>query len=447
MADVKTFGAKGDGRADDAQAIQRAVNEGDGLLLFPRGVYRVTRPIEVALGERGPVSISGSDGVATVVMEGAGPAFHLLGTHEGTADPKSLTAEVKGRERLPLVDGLEIVGAHPEADGIRLEGLWVPTLTRLHIHDCRHGIHVVRRNRNLIIAECHVYHNRGVGVFYDRVNLHQSNITGSHISYNKGGGIKVLESEIRNLRICGNDIEYNYDVDTRESADVWIETLSSSVREGTIVGNTIQAMPSPGGANVRFRGHSGDVRQKAGFWAISGNLISNQTVNIHLQYARGIVISGNSCFSGHERTMRLEQSDYIVIGPNLIDLNPDYRVAVGDGVVFDRCVGCSMSGVVMNGPNPAGAAAVEVLDSSEIAIAGCQILDPAPRGVLIKGGVRCRVSDCAIADRRTPKLMQEAVRIEGGRSIMVVNNLLGPGAQAALCGETGAARVEGNVTE
>ncbi|MBM4086943.1 MAG: hypothetical protein FJ272_19310, partial [Planctomycetes bacterium] len=399
------------------------------------------------LADCGPASISGSDGVATVVMEGAGPAFHLLGTHEGTADPKSLTSQVKAKERLPLVDGLEIVGAHPEADGIRLEGLWQPTLTRLHIHDCRHGIHVVRRNRNLIIAECHVYHNRGVGVFYDRVNLHQSNITGSHISYNKAGGIKVLESEIRNLQISGNDIEYNYDLDARESADVWIETLSSSVREGTIVGNTIQAVPSPGGANVRFRGHSGDVRQKAGFWAISGNLISNQTVNIHLQYARGIVISGNSFFSGHERTMRLEQSDYIVIGPNVIDRNPDYRVATGDGVVFDRCVGCSISGVVMNGPNPAGAAAVEVLDSSEIAITGCQILDPAPRGVLVRASTRCRVSDCTVVDRRQPKLMQEAVRVEGGQSIMVVNNLLSAGVQGAVCGDLAAARVEGNMTE
>ncbi|MBM4047893.1 MAG: hypothetical protein FJ279_22560, partial [Planctomycetes bacterium] len=83
MADVRAFGARGDGRADDTQAIQRAVKEGDGLLIFPRGVYRVTRPIEVALADCGPASISGSDGVARVVMEGAGPAFHLLGTHEG----------------------------------------------------------------------------------------------------------------------------------------------------------------------------------------------------------------------------------------------------------------------------------------------------------------------------------------------------------------------------
>ena len=448
MPDVKQLGAKGDGQTDDTAAIQRAVNEGDGLVSLPRGKYRITRPIEIALAQAGPVSVDGSDGCATVIMDGAGPAFSFVGTHEGTADPKSLTAQVRERERLPMVSGIEIVGAHPQADGIRLEALWQPNIARVHVHGCRHGVHVVRRNRNLIIAECYIYHNRGVGIFYDHLNLHQSNIVGCHISYNKAGGIKVLESEIRNLQISGNDIEYNFDADADESADVWIETGPASVREGTIVGNTIQAVPSPGGANVRFRGLSDEVRNRTGLWTISGNLISSQKVNVHLQYARGIVITGNSFFSGHEHAMRIEQSDYIVIGPNSMDHNPDYRVDAGGGVVFDRCVGCSMSGVVMTdgrAAGPHGSAAVEVLGSREISITNCQILDPAPRGVLLKDSTRCRVCDCTIVDRREAKGMVEAVRIQGGRHNMLKGNMLGPGSHTTVACDDDIAALEGNM--
>ncbi|MGY8691150.1 MAG: right-handed parallel beta-helix repeat-containing protein, partial [Verrucomicrobiales bacterium] len=74
------------------------------------------------------------------------------------------------------------------------------------VHD---GIRLVRRNRNVIVSHCHVYHNTGAGIFLDGVNLHQINISGSHISYNRLGGIRIERSEVRNLQITGNDIEYN----------------------------------------------------------------------------------------------------------------------------------------------------------------------------------------------------------------------------------------------
>jgi len=447
MANVKDFGAKGDGCADDAAAVQRAVAEGDGLLFFPRGTYCISRPIEIDLSQCGRIGVSGAQGCATLVMTGPGPALSLAGSHEGTAGPETLTPQVLGHERMPLVDGLEIAGAHPEADGVRLHGLWQPTLTRLYVRECRHGIHVVRRNRNLIIAECHLHNNRGVGVFYDHVDLHQSNIYGSHISYNKGGGVKVLESGIRNLQISSNDIEYNCAPNAPESADVWIETLSSSVREGTIVGNTIQAVPSPNGANVRFRGLDDEVRTKAGHWAVTGNLISNQMVNVHLQYARGIVISGNSFFSGREHALRVEQSDCIVVGPNSIDRNPDYRVETGGGVLFDRCSGCVMSGTLLVAARAAGAApqaALEVLASRDVGISGCQILDPAPCGVRLHHSENCRVADCTILDRTKGGAMTHAIHISGGRNNLISNNLLGGAAKDALSCDDHAAVLNGN---
>ena len=110
---------------------------------------------------------------------------------------------------MPTLDALEIEGHHEEADGMRLEGVMQPTLTRLLIRRVRTAVHITGRARNVIISHCHIYHNTGVGVHLDRVNLHQTIITGSHISYCRLGGIRIDNSEIRNLQITGNDIEYN----------------------------------------------------------------------------------------------------------------------------------------------------------------------------------------------------------------------------------------------
>ena len=72
MSNVTRFGAIGDGVADDTEAIQHAVTQGDGVLHFPPGTYRITQPIEIKLAERGPLGIDGTGGTARVVMNGKG---------------------------------------------------------------------------------------------------------------------------------------------------------------------------------------------------------------------------------------------------------------------------------------------------------------------------------------------------------------------------------------
>ena len=89
MSNVTRFGAVGDGVVDDTESIRHAVNEGDGMLHFPPGTYRITQPIEVRLAKRGPLGIDGTGGTARIVMAGKGPAFRLIGTHGGTGDPVS----------------------------------------------------------------------------------------------------------------------------------------------------------------------------------------------------------------------------------------------------------------------------------------------------------------------------------------------------------------------
>ena len=48
VANVRSFGARGDGRHDDTDAFRRAIAEThDGALLVPRGVYRLTSVLDI----------------------------------------------------------------------------------------------------------------------------------------------------------------------------------------------------------------------------------------------------------------------------------------------------------------------------------------------------------------------------------------------------------------
>ncbi|MBS0265724.1 MAG: hypothetical protein JSS02_27585, partial [Planctomycetes bacterium] len=123
MSNVRQFGAVGDGQRDDTEALEHAVREGNGLLELPPGTYRITRPIIFRLKDGGPVAVRGSGGIAKLVMAGAGPALVFEGTHTTTADPGGFRPEEWARERMPTVADLEIQGAHPEADGIRITGV------------------------------------------------------------------------------------------------------------------------------------------------------------------------------------------------------------------------------------------------------------------------------------------------------------------------------------
>ncbi len=191
MSNVRDFGAMGDGIFDDTNAIQHAMEEGGGLVVFPAGRYRLTRPIRIELSKVGPLSLVGDGATAKILHAGAGPAFHFVGSHEKSADPNSFLPRVWEKERMPMVSNIEITGLHPDSDGILLEGVMQPTLTGVMIRKVRHAVRVVKRARNLLIDHCHFYHNTGVGVFLDHCNLHQTIISGNHISYCRLGGVRI----------------------------------------------------------------------------------------------------------------------------------------------------------------------------------------------------------------------------------------------------------------
>lgn len=447
---VRDFGAVGDGIADDTDAVRRAIAETEsGLVEFPRGDYRITETIEIELAEQGPISLDGRGGAGRVTMAGPGPAFRFRGTHQGTANPAGFSDVTWKRERMPQIRSLEIVGEHPQADGVEFVRVMQPTLHGVLIRQVRHGVVLSTRNRNVLIDACHIYECSGIGVFFDRVNLHQAIIQGSHISYCKRGGIKIVDGEIRNFQITGNDIEYNYDREQDESADIWFELRDGTVAEGTISGNTIQAQPSPNGANIRFVGPEDHPhRTPMSMWTISGNLIGSQEVNLHLVRCRGMAITGNHIYSGQHRTMILDQCRHIVVGANSLDQSHNEGRGMTNGVTVRDSRGITLSGLVLDqcaaGDAERGAA-VEVFDSAEVIVADCQILDPHVRGLWASGTRNLIVRGNLITEHADAARMLAPIEIRDVAGTTVVrDNLIRPGRIGDVLFDPGSVIARGN---
>lgn len=452
MSNVRDFGAMGDGLADDTGAIEHALQDGgDGVLEFPRGEYRVTRTITFNMAKTGRIAIHGCGGAAKLVMHGPGPIFEFIGHHGGSADPNSFKPEVWQSERMPTVSQIEIEGKHAEADGIRFNGIMQPTLTGVLIRKVRNAVHVTQRCRNVLISHCHIYHNTGIGIWLDRVNLHQTNIVGNHISYNRLGGIRIEESEVRNLQITGNDIEYNNfrafnrpeDADVA-TAEIYIDcSRGGTVREGTISSNTIQATYSPNGANIRFIGGASEHSHLTGMWTISGNLIGSQETNIHLTLARGITIEGNYVYSGHHRNLLAEECQNLVIGANCFGHNPDYKdKELCTGIRLENCQNCTLTGLQIQdalagehtvaGVKPIQRnGLIELSHCERILLTGVQVLEGSPYALFVEDCSETMINGCAFLETRPQKQTQASIHWTGaGRNNSIAHCRMNRGVQA-----------------
>ncbi|HUQ71181.1 MAG TPA: right-handed parallel beta-helix repeat-containing protein [Planctomycetaceae bacterium] len=442
MSNVHDFGAMGDGVHDDTDAILHALKDGGGVLEFPRGDYRITRPIVIELKDTGRISIHGTGGVAKLLMHGPGPVFDLRGTHAASAAPSGFKPGVWQHERMPTISNIEIEGKHPEADGVKIVGVMQPTLTGVLIREVRNAVHITGRARNVLISHCHLFHNTGINVWLDRVNLHQTIITGSHISYGRLGGIRIENSEIRNLQITGNDIEYNNsrshnvpDADDLPTAEIYIECgETGTVREVTISSNTIQATYSKNGANIRMIGSPTPDRQKAGMLTISANVIGSQETNVHLTSCRGITLEGNYIYSGHHRNLLLEHCKSILIGANCFGHNPDYHEnELCTGIRLEDCENCTMTGLQIQDAQ-AGEHTVkdvvpikregliELIRCQRLNLTGIQVLEGTPYGLYVEDTSDTVITGSSILDTRAEPKTAAAIKWVGSGSHNLIAN-------------------------
>jgi hypothetical protein len=438
QVNVMSLGAKGDGQADDTEVIEKAILK-HGSVSFPKGTYRISRTISIPLSESGFTSIS-SDGTARVLMAGAGPAFFFKGSHEGTAAPATVKSGIWDQERTPMVSGIEIVGAHAEADGIEATGTMQLTLSRVVIRECRHAVHLTTRNRNVLIADCHFYHNRGIGVFLDQVNLHQINVVGSHISYNGGGGVVSRGGEVRNLHIGTCDIEGNHDLKGLPAANVELNSTGGSIAEVAITGCTLQhTSKAPGSANIRILGAGTDpslerrvgrAHTREGNVTISANVFSDVRTNIELREARGVTITGNTFWEGFEQDLLVENCEHLVISNNNFDRNPRYAVngfkdAENNGIRLTGCVDSSFTGNIISGVWRQRAA-VDVTGGSRLIITSNHILDSDGVGLRLEGVKQSLITQNIIRDDRSAELRSKepSLKIIQGNENQISDNLL-----------------------
>lgn len=402
------FGMRGmlgefrDGKTDCTEALQAIVNSDWGRIRLAKGIYRISKPIEIDLAKVGFTSLEGG-GVSQIVMAGPGPAFRLIGSHAGTAAPNSVKPNVWTNERTPMIDGIEVVGDHPEADGIEATGTMQLTISRTVVRKARHGIRLTGRNRNVIISDCHIYENNGIGVFLDHLNLHQINIANSHISYNRLGGIVSRFSEIRNLQIGVCDIEGNMGgLEDPAAANIELDARETSLGEVTIVGCTIQhGHRAYDSANIRINGHSiptrGTEEVRHSNITIADNIISDVQVNLDIRNIRGVTITGNTISQGFERNLLLENCSNIVVANNVFERSPRYRSVAfpKQGVLIKQSSDTIFASNVISGEVP-HQASLHVSESKRINITGCNIVDYSTVGLLLENVTDSRVSDCIL---------------------------------------------------
>ena len=390
---------------DMTSTLQEQLDRNGGSLLLTAKIYRITGTLEFDLKTLGAAAVKSAGG-STIIMDGAGPAIRFTGTHEGTASPASFKPAT-WNERMPIVTGIEILGAHPEADGIELRQTVAPIVNRISVRWCRHGIHLVNRNRNVVISDCHLYENSGVGVFLDDVNLHQINVSNSHISYNRAGGIVVRDGNVRNLQITGCDVEGNMPADETptQAANILIDvsgsadTTAKSIAEITITGCTIQhsanysgseaKTQAPGGANIRL---AGKEIYPINSVTISGNVISDTTTNVDINYAHDVTIGSNTFFAPKPNNLLVANSQRVVVSGNTF--NPRQFTRPGT-IRFTDCADCVLANSTIH--KFATDAGAVILDRCTGFMLTGLVLSDCDSGIILEGTSETTIANCRVS--------------------------------------------------
>ncbi len=417
---------------DSTADLQQMIDDhGGNLLLGKDDVLRITAPLVFDLAKHKAVAVKAASGV-TIVMDGPGPALLFVGSHEGTASPASFKSAT-WNERMPMVSGIEILGNHAEADGIELVQTVGAIVSGVSVRWCRNGIHLVNRNRNVIVSDCHLYENSGVGVYLDDVNLHQINIGTSHISYNRQGGIVVRDGNVRNLQVSGCDIEGNMPVDDTPTtaANILIDvsgspdTRAKSIAEIAITGCTIQHSANyskdenktvaPGGANIRLAGKKIYPIDSV---TISGNVLSDTTTNIDINYALDVAINANNFFAPQPANLYVRNSQRVVVSGNTF--NPRQFERPGS-ITFEDCADCIIANSTLH-QFATDAGALILNRCSGFTLNGLNLSD-CGSGFVLNSSTDTTISSCRVT-RTTNGSLDMSIN-DSNKNILLVGNAFG----------------------
>jgi Pectate lyase superfamily protein len=258
--DVRSFGASGDGSADDTRAVQSAIDSvgsKGGLVLFPRGVYRISAPLVVPFDY---VTLRGI-GRGSEVFAGAGWAGPSMIVSAGRKGVRIEDLWLDGQDgRAPL--GIDMtppsgVEAHNWIQGNHLAGF----RSGVRIGAGGFGCHILRNT--ITTSGTFSGTTRGIDlqgpdnmVAFNRINNFQE--AGIHLG---SGGQQVLGNHVyayvralrsapypTAIRLAGGGlqvIEGNYFDNVRQNASILIQPVAGRpIHRVLINGNTVMAVSS-----------------------------------------------------------------------------------------------------------------------------------------------------------------------------------------------------------
>jgi len=409
---VSSIGTTAASPADATERLQAAIDDSTGILELPAGIHVISRPLVIDLRKTKCREVRGN-AATEVRMVGPGPAFRVLGSHYKSAAPAGFTEQVWTDERMPTFVGFGIRGDHKEADGIQATGTMQLTASRMHLRKLQHGVHLVENNRNVIIENCHIYECSGVGIYYDDVNLHQSNIVGCHVSYCDAGGLVSRGGNVRNIHISGSDFEGNMSAKSPATANILIDCRTSEygTAEVAITGCTIQHTDDgPDSANIRIFGtskrgavspsnneRSDSFGPNEGNITITGNVLSDVQHNIHLNGCRGVTVVANTLWMGFTHNMLVENCSYVVATGNNMDRNPRYdygnSTTSKNLVVFENCRRCTIDALSIS--NITAGPAIEFRDYEDMLCSKLAVFD-APLAIRLSNVSNSIFSSCML---------------------------------------------------
>ena len=161
---------------------------------------------------------------------------------------------------------------------------------------------------------------------------------------------------------------------------------------------------------------------------ITGNVLSDVMVNIHLRDCRSAAITGNTLWKGYRHNLLIEGCSNVVIGPNCFDRNPRYGPHNGpvahNSLIVRNSEDCTLTGLHISNVllDPAG---LLIENCRRINITNCTILDCDNVGLLLKNLSHSRVSGCLIRDDRDAAT-SVPIKIIGGKDNMITDNARWP---------------------
>ncbi|MEX1137253.1 MAG: right-handed parallel beta-helix repeat-containing protein, partial [Balneolales bacterium] len=192
--------------------------------------------------------------------------------------------------------------------------------------------------------------------------------------------------------------------------------------------------------------------EKIGLWSITGNHISSQMVNIHLDNTHGISITGNTFIRGYDRHMIIENSRNVIVNANIFDHNKDYAPR-GDlynpgGISISESINLIIGDNIIDGVDHESEGAITVTESKEISLTGNHISNPKHLGIQINSSANIRVIDSRIYEDVNTSSMLSAIELNGTNpGTLIRNNSIERGQDGDIVNNGSEVIIEGNITD